>query len=824
MKNPFDKFSPSAQEVLKSAQDIARAQNLPIATEHILLAVCKNRSSLAHGILLSNGITAETVEQNLSHVGIDLGRKKSATGLTADSQKALELAMKTALYFQHPNLDTEHLLLAVLSNPHSSAYKLVDKVGVNPKLIVDQINNLFAELMQAESTQKLFSQEQPFIAEEEGVLAKKNKAGASNALEYFTTDLTKKAQNGELDPLIGRENEIERLIKILSRRTKNNPVLIGEPGVGKTAIVEGFAIRIANSDVPIELIGKRVLSLDLASMVAGTMYRGQFEERIKKVLDEIALQNNCIIFIDELHTIVGAGSAEGALDAAQILKPSLAKGQLRLIGATTLDEYQKHIEKDAALSRRFQPIIVKESTINETIEILEGIKIRYEDHHNVNISDDAIKSAVILSQRYIADRFQPDKSIDILDETAATLKIKSPHDKKIITLMKKLETVIHQKEEAVTNEQYDVALNWQKQETKINNILDKFKTDRRSKRPTITKLDIEKALSILTGIPLGSLERVENLQMQNIEKVLAKTIIGQDEAISVVAKAIRRSRSGIGQKVRPIGSFIFLGPTGVGKTELAKTIAKNVFGREDALIKVDMSEFMERHNVSRLLGAPAGYVGYEEGGKLTEAIRRAPHSLILLDEIEKAHPEVFNILLQILEDGYVTDAKGRKVDFRNTLIIMSSNIGVDQLNKQAEMGFNAKSEADEKLAEKKYLALKDFLLKELKDKFKPEFLNRLDNVIIFKPLSKETVRKIADLQIEELITRAKELNIKLQVELSARRYIAEKGYDPENGARPIRRVIQEQIENKLADSIIANEINQNKTIVIRLVNGELNFI
>jgi ATP-dependent Clp protease ATP-binding subunit ClpC len=628
------------------------------------------------------------------------------------------------------------------------------------------------------------------------------------------------AEKGELDPVVGRDNEIARLVQILSRRKKNNPVLIGEPGTGKTAIVEGLAERIVNGAVPSSIVNKKVLSLDMGSLLAGTMYRGQFEQRIKGILEEIKKQKDIILFIDEIHTVIGTGSAEGSMDAANILKPALGRGEIRLIGATTFDEYKKHIEKDPAFERRFQPVIVNEPSEAETLDILTGIREKYEHHHHVVYTDDALQAAVTLSKRYIQDRFLPDKAIDLIDEAAAATNVITREAAKLSELKKEYGRIMTQKDEAVSGEQYEKATFLRQREiTLAAKIARLEETERKNKKTTIDQDDIAAVVSRWTGIPVKNLSVSEKKNFLNLDDRLKKYIVGQDEAIKSITSAIRRSRIGISDPKRPIGSFIFLGPTGVGKTELVKVLAREIFGKEDALIKIDMSEFMEKHNVSRLVGAPAGYVGYEEGGKLTETVRRKPYSVILLDEIEKAHPEVFNILLQIMEDGELTDAKGRRVDFRNTLIVMTSNLGTDLLNKQAKIGFESNSNEKEEF-DSEYGKMKNNVLETIEKHFRPEFINRLDQTIVFKPLSKEVIRSIVDIELDKLIDRIKTKNITIKVSKKAKDKIAELGYKPEFGARPMRKVIVDNIENPLTEALMVEEFKSGDIVKIDLLGGK----
>lgn len=824
-QSQFNKFSDGARTILLSAQSLAMSSGVDTDTGHILLAILLHSDSVAKGILTTQNILVENIE---NAIGIHKDAIAHATSnrepnLTNDCKSVLTKAINISSGYGHVSVDIEHLLLAVVSSPNYQSYKAIQQLGVSPEKIHDQLINLFQELMQFEMAQKNTEESDDSFASvgvPEQNLPKNRRNSTSGALEFFSSDLTSAAASGKLDPVIGREEEIDRAIQILSRRTKNNPVLLGEPGVGKTAIAEGIAQKIADGNVPANLLGKRVLSLDLASMVAGTIYRGQFEERIKKVLDDLAKLNDAILFIDELHTIIGAGSAEGSLDAAQILKPSLAKGVVKVIGATTLEEYRKHIEKDAALSRRFQPIIVNEPSTLDTIEILKGIRPQYEKFHRIHISDEAIYTAVKLSQTYINDRFLPDKAIDLIDEASAAVKTRDKRFNKLVLYNQQIEKISASKDAAVAKEQYELAAKLQDKENSIKTLLAKAQEKAgQIKLATVDSENIAAVVSRSTGIPAASLNPEEALQIKDLEQNLTKFVIGQDEAISAVSKAVRRSRTGISSQSRPIASFIFLGPSGVGKSELAKVIAKVVYGKESALIKIDMSEFMEKHNTSRLVGAPAGYVGYEDGGKLTETIRRQPYSVVLLDEIEKAHPDVFNILLQILEDGYLTDAKGKRVDFRHTMIIMTSNIGMDELNRNAALGFKSANAASS--TQDKYDSLKNDILAKLKDAFRPEFLNRLDQTIVFKPLSQDTIRQIVDLQLAELNARLIENSYKLQIDAAAKKMLVEIAAAEQNGARPVRRIIQNLIEDKLAEAIVNGKMDKRKIINIRREDNQL---
>jgi len=650
-------------------------------------------------------------------------------------------------------------------------------------------------------------------------------ASRTPALDQLGIDLTAAAQAGKLDPVIGRSKEISRVIQILSRRTKNNPALIGEPGVGKTAIVEGLAHHIIAGDVPETLEGKRIITLDMGAVVAGTKYRGEFEERLKKIVDEIKAAGNCVLFVDEFHTIVGAGAAEGAIDAASILKPSLARGELQCIGATTLDDYRKYVERDAALERRFQPVLVEEPSVEETLEILRGIKERYEEHHHLEISDEALNAAATLAARYIPDRFLPDKAIDLIDEASSRVRIKHRTVPFTLKEAKQVEDSVHKdKEAALATEQYDYATELRQRELqiqeKINKLEEEWQAEKEQEKPVVGTEDIAEVVSMWTGIPVVQLASDEMKRLLNMEEVIHKRIIGQDEAINTISKAIRRARAGIKDPRHPIGNFIFLGPTGVGKTELVRALAEFMFSSEDALIRLDMSEFMERHTVARLVGAPPGYVGFEEGGQLTEAVRRKSYCTILLDEIEKAHPDVFNILLQIFDDGHLTDAKGRRVDFRNSIIVMTSNIGAELIRKGTAIGFTSHTD-ETKTQQLAYEKMKEKLLGELKKTFRPEFLNRVDGVVVFHALTKEHIRKIVDLMLAKVAQQLAEKGIKLEATEAARDFLGEKGYDEVFGARPLRRVIQDMVEDKLSESLLCGQFQSGDTVVVDLEGEEI---
>ncbi len=818
----FEKFTKNAKLSLTAAQKAARAMGEAyIGTEHILVGLVSNPEALAAEILEGHAVTLEKVQLALSFSSksrYDAG----GAGLTDPAKKVIEKAVATAARHQHYYVGTEHLLLGILADKNTKAYSILEELGADPERIKSQVLNLFRHTGGSATTGDRAGS-QP-VTPGGGPLRKgtdaKDDKKKTPALDYFSTDLTELAEQNKLDPVIGRDDEVQRVVQILGRRTKNNPVLIGEPGIGKTAIVEGLAERIVAETVPDALHNKRILALDLPLMVAGTKYRGEFEERVKQVIEELKKQEDIVIFIDELHTIVGAGAAEGSMDAAQILKPALARGEVQTIGATTLDEYRKHIEKDAALERRFQPVHVKEPSPEETVAVLKGLRKNYEDHHGVEISDEAIETAVRLSQRYIADRFLPDKAIDLVDEAASAGRLRegglTPELKK---LQEELTALNSEKERAIDNQDYEKA-------AQLRDKANKTRERLRGKGPktvTVTAEDIATVVAQWTGVPVTRLVRAEAESLTNLEKKLKQQIVGQSEAVSAVSRSIRRSRVGIGSPKRPMGSFIFLGPTGVGKTELVKVLAREVFGSEENLIKIDMSEFMDRHNVSRLVGAPAGYVGYEEGGKLTEQIRRNPYSVILLDEIEKAHPEVFNLLLQILEDGQLTDAKGRTVDFRNTIIILTSNVGAQELQKTAQLGFQVHDGRSEASLEQRYDEMKQRVLEQLKEKFRPEFLNRLDQIVVFKPLTKELVGKIVELQLSELAARLKEHDLKLAVDAKAKAQLVERGFDPQYGARPVRRAIQTDIEDRLAELMLAGTVKDGDRVRIGFTKDAFTF-
>jgi len=782
----FNRFTERARKVILLAKEEAKRFNHDyIGTEHILLGLVREGEGVAAAVLASFGLSPDKIRLEVEKL-VQPGPSTVISGdlpFTPKAKKVIELAMDEARSLGHNYVGTEHLLLGLIREGEGVASQVLMNLGLELDKVREEVMNLLgSEIPGYEMGQKVSHAKTP-------------------ALDAFGRDLTKLAKDNKLDPVIGRKNEIERVIQILSRRTKNNPVLLGEAGVGKTAIVEGLAQKIIAGDVPELLKDKRIIILDLALMVAGTKYRGQFEERIKAVMDEIKRSEDVIVFIDELHTLVGAGGAEGAIDASNILKPALSRGEIQCIGATTLDEYRKHIEKDAALERRFQTIMVEAPSVAETIEILKGLRDKYEAHHRVKFTDEALEAASKLSDRYISGRYLPDKAIDLIDEAGSRARLSvmtAPPDLKHIE--DKMDVIKQEKEAAVKNQDFEKAAKFRDEERKIKDELNRIKKEWKESKgkfePKVGEDDIATIVSTWTGIPIVKLEEKEQEKFLKMEDVLHKRVIGQDEAISAIAHAVRRSRAGIKDPKRPIGSFIFLGPTGVGKTLVGRALAEFMFGNEDAVIQIDMSEYMEKFNVSRLVGAPPGYVGYEEGGQLTEKVRRRPYSVVLLDEIEKAHPDVFNILLQMLEEGRLTDSFGRKVDFKNTIIIMTSNIGAEMLKKQGSLGFKSQAE------EVTYQQMKERLLDEVKRVFKPEFLNRVDDIIVFRSLTKEDLEKIVELEISEVESRLKEQNIKLELSKDAKDFLIDKGFDKVFGARPLKRIIQRFLEDPLAEEII----------------------
>lgn len=803
----FAKFTERARKVLSIAeQEALKLKHSYVGTEHILYGLIAEGQGIAARSLIDNGISKEVIESKIiDMIGEGQNEVKGSIGLTPRSKKVLNLAMDEARKMGHNYIGTEHLLLGLIREGEGVAVRILMDLNSDISNIKEEV----IDLLGGKSSMKKKS---------------KSSSRKTKNLDEYSRDLTEMASENKLDPVIGRDKEINRVIQVLSRRTKNNPVLIGEPGVGKTAIIEGLAQMIISENVPELLLNKRVVSLDLSSLVAGSKYRGEFEQRLKAVMNEIIESGDIILFIDEMHTLVGAGAAEGAIDAANILKPALARGELQAIGATTLDEYRKYIEKDAALERRFQSVLVEENSTEEAIDILKGLRDPYEAHHKVKITDQAIEDAVVLSHRYISDRFLPDKAIDLIDEAASKVRLSnSTRPPEFKELSQKLEEAEKEKEAAVKNQEFEKAARMRDREKSLKKELEELKNnweDEKGKaEAVVTTEDIAEIVSSWTGIPVTKLEEAETERLLRLEDELHKRVIGQDEAINAVSEAVRRARAGLKDPKRPIGSFIFLGPTGVGKTELAKTLAETMFNDEDAMIRVDMSEYMEKHSVSRLVGSPPGYVGHDEGGQLTEPVRRRPYSVILFDEIEKAHPDVFNVLLQILEDGVLTDTHGRKVDFKNTIVIMTSNVGADFIEKQSQLGF--KTDNDE---EANYDKMKDNVMSQLRKTFRPEFLNRLDEIIVFHSLNKEHIKKIVDLMLDDLRARLKEKGIELEMTEAAKTKLAEDGYDSEFGARPLRRTIQRQIENPLSIKILDHEFEEKGKITVDVKDNDFDFI
>jgi ATP-dependent Clp protease ATP-binding subunit ClpC len=802
----FSRFTERAQKVVVLSQEEARrlGHNV-VGTEHILLGLVAEGEGVAARALQALGIGLEQVRVEVENViGRGDGTPVGQIGFTPRTKRVLELAFGEARQLGHTYVGTEHILLGLIREGEGVAAQVLKNLGADQDKVRSQVIDLLGGATPGSGKREVRGRKTP-------------------TLDQFGRDLNELARESKLDPVMGRDKEIQRVIQVLSRRTKNNPVLIGDPGVGKTAIVEGLAQIIVAGNVPETLIGKRVVSLDMAALVAGSKFRGEFEERLKKVMDEIRNSGDIILFIDEMHTIIGAGAAEGAIDASNILKPALSRGELQAIGATTLDEYRKHIEKDAALERRFQPIIVDEPSVEETIAILEVLRDRYEAHHRVKITDEALRAAAILSDRYVADRFLPDKAIDLIDEAASKVRLRglvAPPELK--ELEHALEETRREKEAATQNEEFEKAADLRDKEKQLIEEMEQMRSEWKSSRTrrdgTVNEEDIASVVSSWTGVPVTKLAQEESQRLLNLEEVLHERVVAQDEAIESVSRAVRRARAGLKDPKRPVGSFIFLGPTGVGKTELARALAEALFGDEDAMIRIDMSEYMERHTVSRLVGAPPGYVGYDEGGQLTERVRRRPYSVILLDEIEKAHPEVFNILLQVLEDGRLTDSKGRTVDFRNTVLIMTSNVGAHEIQRETTIGFSL--EEDESAS---YEVMKTKVTDELRRTFRPEFLNRIDEVIVFHALNKEQLKAIIEIMVKTLVKQLGDREIHIQFTAAAKSLLAEKGYDPDYGARPLRRAIQRLVENPLSEEMLAGRFKDGDTIEVDAADGEIVF-
>lgn len=811
MASRFEKFSERARRVLSLSQEEAQRFNHNyIGSEHILLGLVRETDGVAAQVLGNLGLDLSRVRSAVEYlIGKEESNPQQDIGLTPRAKKLIELAVDEARRLNHTYIGTEHLLIGLMRDGEGVAAGILESLGVD----IDRIRAETSNVLQANN-------EPPSKTSRP---SRKTKS-STPTLEQLGVDLTKKAVQGKLGKTVGRDTEIQRVVQILSRRTKNNPVLVGEPGVGKTAIVEALANRIASGDVPDTVKDKRLVTLDMGSLVAGTKYRGEFEERLKKVIEEVRKVGNCILFIDEVHTVVGAGSAEGAVDAANMLKPSLARGEMQTIGATTLDDYRKYIERDPALERRFQPVRVEEPSVGETVEILKGIRYLYEEHHDLEISDDALERAASLASRFISDRFLPDKAIDVIDEAASRVRINSStppvNIKDLINLLNRTKT---DKEKAIEDQEYEHASSLREREVDLQQKIDELQTDWKNdhdEKPTVIEQDIDEVVTMWTGIPVTNLASNEMDRLVKMEESISSEVVGQQEAISVISKAVRRSRSGLKSRKRPTGVFLFLGPTGVGKTYLVQKLAEFLFGSEDSMVRIDMSEFMEQHSVARLVGSPPGYIGHDEGGQLTEAVRRKPYSVILLDEIEKAHRDVSNILLQIFDDGHLTDSKGRKVDFRNTLIVMTSNIGSDLIRQDRTLGF-AKSTDEIEEEQHRYERMKTNVMDEVRRFFRPEFLNRLDGSIVFQSLHVEHMTQIVDLMLKEVHSNLIEQGVDMEVSDPAKTWLAEKGYDRHFGARPLRRVIQDNIEDKLSDALLSGHIKPATTVIIDLEDDEI---
>lgn len=794
-------YTEQAESALKRAQKLsARMRHPYTGTEHILLGLLDEKDSTAGQVLASAGVTRKGLEEMIDQLIAPEGGMvlEERSGFTPRAKKILDDAVAEAKRFHEEQAGTEHILIAILEDGECVGYRLLNTMNV-------RLRELYTDLISS-------------MGEKASEYKEDAKYAGTQTLEQFSRDLTALAEEGKLDPVIGREEEIKRVIQVLSRRTKNNPCLIGEPGVGKTAIVEGLAVRIADGSVPETIRDKRLCILDLTAMVAGSKYRGEFEERIKNVIDEVRRDGQVLLFIDELHTIIGAGGAEGAMDASNILKPAMARGEIQIIGATTLEEYRKHIEKDAALERRFQPVMVEEAGVEQTIEILKGLRPYYEKHHQVTITDEALEAAARLSERYVNDRFLPDKAIDLMDEAAAGLKIgRYDTAENQAEKNRELPKVRQELEQALIQGNLEAARDCRIRLEELEKSEERKVSRRSRKMPVLTEAQIADTVSKWTKIPVQRLAEAESQRLRRLEQTLHKRVVGQEEAVSAVAKAVKRGRVGLKDPKRPIGSFLFLGPTGVGKTELSKALAEVLFGKEDALIRVDMSEYMEKHSVAKIIGSPPGYVGHDDGGQLSEKVRRNPYAVILFDEIEKAHPDVFNILLQVLDDGHITDSQGRKVDFKNTVIIMTSNAGAGAIVSPKKLGF-----ASAENAKQDYEFMKNSVMNEVKQIFKPEFLNRIDETLVFHTLQKEEIAKIAGLLLEELTKRCKEqLSIDVSFKDSVRKWLADTGYDAKYGARPLKRVIQNKLEDPMADEILAGKIKNGDHVDVKVVNGKV---
>ncbi|WP_420896844.1 ATP-dependent Clp protease ATP-binding subunit [Ligilactobacillus salivarius] len=811
-----ERYTPSAKQVLVLAQQQANYfKHQAIGTEHLLLALTMEKNGVAAKVLQSFVVTEVDVREEIEYiVGYgNLQRRGADTYLpySPRTRYVLERAREHAKLFNVEKVGTEHILLALLEDDKTISSRILAALNIDLR----KVKNITYRTMGVDATTANRTRKKLALSE-------KKQDNGTPTLDELARDLTEMVRKDQIDPVVGRDNEIKRVVQILSRRTKNNPVLLGEPGVGKTAVAEGFSQKIVNGEVPDNLKNKRVMMLDMGSLVAGTKYRGEFEDRLKKIIEEIREDGNVILFIDEMHTLIGAGGAEGAIDASNILKPALARGEVQVIGATTLNEYQKYVEADAALERRFASVTINEPTPEVALTILKGLRPKYEKHHQLQITDEALESAVKLSKRYIASRFLPDKAIDLMDEAAARVRINNAQKvDKVSAIKKKLSELSQEKTEALLKEDFEKAAEIRNEELKIQEKLekqiqrDKDEEDSNNYRVKVTAEDIAEVVSEWTGVPVTQINRSEGDRLIRLEKILHNRVIGQDEAVKAVSKAIRRARSGLKDPTRPIGSFMFLGPTGVGKTELAKALAEAMFGSEDSMIRIDMSEYMEKYTTSRLIGSPPGYVGYDEGGQLTEKVRNNPYSVVLLDEVEKAHNDVFNILLQVLDDGFLTDSKGRKVDFRNTIIIMTSNLGATALRDEKSVGFGAKDVSDD------YEAMAAKVRETLKKTFRPEFLNRLDEIVVFHSLNKEEIHQIVKLMAKNIIDRIKEQNINLKITPAAIDIVAEAGFDAEYGARPIRRVLQDKIEDLLSEELLAGNIETGATVTIGAKKGEI---